>query len=96
MGVDRAALDFAIGSGIAHGGWCPKGRLAIDGPLDALYREAALVAMWLKAESIKVLNIAGPREEKRPGIYAATMRLLSLTWAWYGVVKYATDSAAAN
>lgn len=27
-GVDRAALDAAIVSGISHGGWCPKGRLA--------------------------------------------------------------------
>jgi hypothetical protein len=25
-GVDRAALDFAIRNGIAHGGYCPKGR----------------------------------------------------------------------
>jgi len=27
-GVDRAALDAAISVSIAHGGWCPKGRLA--------------------------------------------------------------------
>ena len=25
-GVDTAALEFAIGAGIAHGGWVPKGR----------------------------------------------------------------------
>jgi len=29
-GVDRAALDFAIRHGFAHGGWCPRGRLAED------------------------------------------------------------------
>ncbi len=37
-GADRAALDFAIKQGIPHGGWCPKGRLALDGPLDAQYK----------------------------------------------------------
>jgi hypothetical protein len=38
MGADRAALDFAIAFGIAHGGWCPRGRLAEDGPLPPRYR----------------------------------------------------------
>ena len=37
-GADRAALDFAIAHGIEHGGWCPLGRRAEDGPLDAKYR----------------------------------------------------------
>jgi hypothetical protein len=36
-GADRAALDFAIEHGIEHGGWCPAGRRAEDGPLDARY-----------------------------------------------------------
>lgn len=36
-GADRAALDFAIENGIPHGGWCPRGRLAEDGPIDARY-----------------------------------------------------------
>ena len=36
-GADRAALDFAIAHGIPHGGWCPLGRLAEDGILDAKY-----------------------------------------------------------
>ena len=36
-GVDRAALDVAIALGFAHGGWCPAGRLAEDGPIDARY-----------------------------------------------------------
>jgi hypothetical protein len=31
------ALDFAIWQNIAHGGWCPKGRTAEDGPLAARY-----------------------------------------------------------
>jgi hypothetical protein len=37
-GVDRAALDFAIQSGINHGGWCPRGRLAEDGVIPPIYR----------------------------------------------------------
>ena len=36
-GVDRAALDVARELGIPHGGWCPKGRRAEDGPLPAHY-----------------------------------------------------------
>jgi hypothetical protein len=36
-GPDRAALDFALEHGLAHGGWCPRGRLAEDGILDARY-----------------------------------------------------------
>ncbi len=37
-GVDRAALDIAIELEIEHGGWCPRGRLAEDGPIDAVYQ----------------------------------------------------------
>jgi hypothetical protein len=37
-GADRAALDFAIRVGLPYDGWCPRGRLAEDGPLDARYQ----------------------------------------------------------
>jgi hypothetical protein len=36
-GVDRAALDVALELGIPCGGWCPQGRRAEDGPIDARY-----------------------------------------------------------
>ncbi|MBF0368310.1 MAG: putative molybdenum carrier protein [Magnetococcales bacterium] len=36
-GVDRAALDFALESGIPCGGWCPRGRRAEDGPIPEAY-----------------------------------------------------------
>ena len=36
-GADRAALDWALENGIPHGGWCPKGRLAEDGPIPEKY-----------------------------------------------------------
>ncbi len=34
-GADSAALDFALDHGIPHGGWCPRGRKAEDGTIDA-------------------------------------------------------------
>jgi hypothetical protein len=36
-GADRAALDWAIERGIAHGGWCPRGRRAEDGRIAPHY-----------------------------------------------------------
>jgi len=42
-GADRAALDVALALGLPCGGWCPKGRAAEDGPIEARYplRETA-------------------------------------------------------
>jgi hypothetical protein len=37
-GVDRAALDAGLLLEIPHGGWCPRGRLAEDGPIPDHYR----------------------------------------------------------
>ena len=36
-GADRAALDWALASGVPCGGWCPLGRWAEDGPIDVRY-----------------------------------------------------------
>ena len=36
-GVDRAALDAALDAGFPCGGWCPRGRLAEDGPIPDRY-----------------------------------------------------------
>lgn len=36
-GVDRAALDVAIGWQLDHGGWIPNGRLAEDGIISSYY-----------------------------------------------------------
>ncbi len=35
--MDRAALDAALTLGLPCGGWCPRGRLAEDGPIDPRY-----------------------------------------------------------
>lgn len=37
-GVDRAALDVAVFLDIEHGGWCPLGRRAEDGPIPENYQ----------------------------------------------------------
>ena len=37
-GADRTALEWAIEHGIPQGGWCPRGRLAEDGPINSRYR----------------------------------------------------------
>ena len=138
VGVDRAALDWAIENGVPHGGWCPLGRRAIDGPLPDRYQlreadspayvhrtrlnvrdsEATLIInqgaleggtrltlryaeelgkpclyvqadddqpldalaeairQWLTEGKYHTLNIAGPRETQRKGIYAITRQLL--------------------
>jgi len=36
-GVDRAALNWAIGHRIPHDGWCPQGRMAEDGIILSAY-----------------------------------------------------------
>ena len=37
-GADRGGLDAAIECGVPHGGWCPKGRKAEDGPIPDRYQ----------------------------------------------------------
>ncbi|MDG4562258.1 MAG: putative molybdenum carrier protein [Candidatus Competibacter sp.] len=48
--------------------------------------EPAAFRDWLAAHHITVLNVAGPRESKRPGVYAAAVRcletLLRMTPPW--------------
>jgi hypothetical protein len=37
-GADIAALDVAIRFGTPHGGWCPKGRRSLAGPIPECYQ----------------------------------------------------------
>jgi hypothetical protein len=68
-GVDRAALDAARFVGLPCGGWCPRGRLAEDGPIDPSYPLVETPsADYAQRTGIGVLNVAGPRESQRPGI----------------------------
>jgi hypothetical protein len=134
-GVDRAALDAAMQLGLAHGGWCPRGRKAEDGRIPECYRlsetdsaqyhirtrknvhesdatlilcrgplaggteltrqlalqhgrpclvvdlrepNAAAVKQWLAENSVKTLNVAGPRESQSPGIGGEARRFLGV------------------
>lgn len=78
-GVDRAALDAAIAAGLLHGGWCPRGRRAEDGPIDARYElretesaDYAVRTEWNVRESDATLILArGPLQ----GGTALTLRL---------------------
>jgi hypothetical protein len=137
-GADRAALHWAIEHEVPHGGWCPAGRRAEDGPLDLKYKltetgregyractvrkvrdsDATLIVnlggleggsletmriaerrrkpvrvvqmdsspseeviadlrAWLADNAVQVLDVAGPRESKRPGVYTVTRALFS-------------------
>lgn len=143
-GADRAALDFAIAHGIAHGGNVPKNRKAEDGVIPARYnvtetrttsypyrtrlnvkesdgtviftdgptqaesgcaltlrlcRElkkphmvvdlslavyaeaAAMLRTFVQEVGVKVLNVAGSRESKAPGIHNKVLTLLEMAFA---------------
>lgn len=54
-GVDRTALGWAMSHRLPHGGWCPVGRQAEDGPLSLLYQLKA-VSSSDKTECVR-LNI---------------------------------------
>ena len=133
-GVDRAALDVALEKGVPAGGWCPKGRIAEDGPLAPRYQlmetpsaeysqrtewnvrdsdgtlvlthgaptegtaytieatrklgkpclvldlteapSESAVKAWAGEYKVRVLNVAGPRESKCPGIYKQASQFL--------------------
>jgi predicted Rossmann-fold nucleotide-binding protein len=45
--------------------------VALDGP-----RDSEPVVAWLDEKGIQVLNVAGPKESKRPGIYDQSLRFL--------------------
>jgi hypothetical protein len=45
---------------------------------DELATEAGHVREWLAANHVAVLNVAGPRESKRPGIYQQTLDFLAM------------------
>jgi Circularly permutated YpsA SLOG family len=144
-GADRAGLDFAISTGLEHGGFVPRGRKAEDGriadrcnlvelmtssypartrrnieesdgtvifslehllsggtkltrdysnklgkpllhvydaPKERIFNpdshrlEIQALANFLSSNKIEILNVAGPRESKEPGIYEWTFSML--------------------
>ncbi|RFC31944.1 MAG: putative molybdenum carrier [Candidatus Nitrotoga sp. MKT] len=55
-----------------HGKPC----LVIQAEGKILHESAKQILAWLRANRIMTLNVAGPRESKRTGIYRATLDLL--------------------
>ncbi len=81
-GVDRAALDAARATGLAVGGWCPRGRWAEDGRINGRYplRETPLArvcqrTLWniRDSDGTLVLARARPRGGTALTVRAATV-----------------------
>ena len=77
-GVDRAALDWALASGVPCGGWCPLGRWAEDGPIDARYplretpgADPAQRTEWNIRDSDGTLIVTLARRLARPLLHLA-------------------------
>lgn len=140
-GADIAALDVAPRYNFPHGGWCPKGRLSLDGQIPAkylltetpsagypqrtewnvrdsdgtvvltfsntptggslktinlckkhgkpclhihrgMYDSVERILRFVKEQDIRVLNVAGSRESKDPGIYEWVKDILSYAFFW--------------
>jgi len=50
--------------------------LIIQADVLSLQDQTQLLIEWLRDQQILILNVAGPRESKRPGVYLATRDLL--------------------
>ena len=72
--LNLGTLDGGTALTVAHARQIGKPCLIValeEGIEPATFRE------WLEANHIAVLNIAGPRESKRPGVYDAACRCLA-------------------
>jgi hypothetical protein len=56
-----------------------KQLLGIDLNLTGHFDAASLIASWIKLQRVQVLNVAGPRASKDPGIYSDVLRILEQT-----------------
>jgi hypothetical protein len=70
-GADRAGLDFAIETGLEHGGYVPRGRKAEDGRIDDRYNLVELTTSSYPARTRR--NI----EESDGTVIFSLERLLS-------------------
>jgi predicted Rossmann-fold nucleotide-binding protein len=79
-GADRAGLDFALETGLEHGGYVPSGRKAEDGRIDERYNLVELSTDSYPARTRR--NI----EESDGTVIFSLERLLSggtkLTWEY--------------
>ncbi|MBW1855275.1 MAG: putative molybdenum carrier protein, partial [Deltaproteobacteria bacterium] len=56
-----------------------KQLLGIDLNLASHFDAASLIVSWIKLQRVQVLNVAGPRASKDPGIYSDVTRILEQT-----------------
>jgi Circularly permutated YpsA SLOG family len=89
-GADRAGLDFAIATGLEHGGYVPRGRKAEDGRIDDRYNLVELSTSSYPARTRR--NI----EESDGTVIFSLERLLSggtkLTWRHAELAKQRTKA----
>ena len=52
-GVDRGALDAALDARFCCGGWCPKGRIAEDGPIPEHYLMVEMISAGYEERTLK-------------------------------------------
>lgn len=71
--LNRGALEGGTAQTVALAARLRKPHLVVD--LDAR-PSPVRVRAWLARHRIRVLNVAGPRQSKRPGIYIETRRFL--------------------
>ena len=57
-----------------------KPLLVIDISRTAIDDGVKVIRLWVEENAISVLNVAGPRESQRPGIYERTRALLELVF----------------
>ncbi|HUJ70476.1 MAG TPA: putative molybdenum carrier protein [Syntrophorhabdales bacterium] len=57
-----------------------KPLLVIDISRTAIDDAVKVIRLWVEENAISVLNVAGPRESQRPGIYERTRALLELVF----------------
>ena len=51
--------------------------LVIDSKVVSMLEAAELIADWIDATGIQILNVAGPRESTCPGVYQWTLAVLT-------------------
>lgn len=51
--MDRGALDAALDAGFGCGGWCPKGRIAEDGPIPPRYVLAEMTDVGYEERTLR-------------------------------------------
>jgi hypothetical protein len=75
--LNVGVLDGGTAATVRYAERLDKPFLVVDLSLDT-QSSARRILDWLRANQVKALNVAGPRESKRPGVYQASKRLLEV------------------